>query len=124
MTPICQLQGSRPMVLKRLGFSEGLIYTNLSTVGFNLLLWGILSELFPLAQVILGLRGAKLAWGRKKNDKNAHILTVNIAVLPSLSDTMSLSSSAIYSELIIMDGSCIAPTHRPSHQLYARCHNP
>ena len=60
------------MVLKRLGFSEGLIYTNLSTVGFNLLLWGILSELFPLAQVILGLRGAKLEWDRKYPIKCSH----------------------------------------------------
>ena len=36
--------------------------------------------------------------GQQKLDKNAHILTVNIAVLPSLSDTISLSSSPIYSE--------------------------
>ena len=35
--------------------------------------------------------------GQEKNDKNAHISTVNFAVLPSLSDTASLSSSPIYS---------------------------
>ena len=52
----------------------------------------------PLAQVILGLWEPKLGWGRKKTDKNAHILTVNTAVLPSLSDTISLSSAPIYSE--------------------------
>ena len=34
---------------------------------------------------------------QEKPDKNAHILTVNIALLPSLSDTTSLPSP-IYSE--------------------------
>ena len=64
--------------------------------------WVILSGLLPLAQVILGLRGAKLGWVRKnprqKKKKKAHISTVNIAVLPSLSDTVSLSSYPIHSE--------------------------
>ena len=52
----------------------------------------ILSESLPLAQVISGPRGAKLGWGRKKLIK---MLTfpVNIAKLPSLSDSISLSSS-------------------------------
>ena len=50
----------------------------------------ILSELLPPAQVILGLKGAKLERGQEKADKNAHVLTVNIAVLPSLCDTTSL----------------------------------
>ena len=36
--------------------------------------------------------------GQEKQDKNAHISTVNTAVLPSLSDTLSLSPSPIYSE--------------------------
>ena len=36
--------------------------------------------------------------GQEKIDKNAHILTVNIAALPSLSDTISLSFSSVYSE--------------------------
>ena len=52
---------------------------------------GILNELLPLAQVILGLRGAKL--GLEKNNKNAHILTVNIAVAVTVS-----ISSQIYAE--------------------------
>ena len=39
--------------------------------------------------------------GQEKPDKNADILTVNIAVLPSLSDTVSLSSSPIYSGSIV-----------------------
>ena len=36
--------------------------------------------------------------GQENPDKNAHISTVNIAVLPSLCDTMSLSSFPIYLE--------------------------
>ena len=36
--------------------------------------------------------------GQETRDKNADILTVNIAVLPSLSNTTPLSSSPIYSE--------------------------
>ena len=36
--------------------------------------------------------------GQEQPDKNAHILTVNTAVLLSLSNTTSLSSSSIYSE--------------------------
>ena len=44
--------------------------------------------------------GAKMhRWdGAGKTYKNVHISTVNTAVLPSLSDTISLSSSPIYSE--------------------------
>ena len=53
----------------------------------------ILSESLPLAKVILDL-----SWGGAgKTDKNAHTSTVNFAVLPSLSDTISLSTS-VYSE--------------------------
>ena len=36
--------------------------------------------------------------GQDKPDKNVRISAVNIAVLPSLSDTISLSSSPVYSE--------------------------
>ena len=35
---------------------------------------------------------------QEKSYKNAYILTVNITVLPSLSDTVSLSSSPLYSQ--------------------------
>ena len=35
---------------------------------------------------------------KEKHDKNADISTVNTAVLPSLSDTISLSCSTVYSE--------------------------
>lgn len=50
--------------------------------------------MLPLAQVILGLRGAKLV-GAGKNNKNAHMLTVNIAVAVAV--TISISSQ-IYAE--------------------------
>ena len=40
----------------------------------------------------------KVGTGQEKHDKDAHISTVNIAVLPSLSDTTSLSSFPVYSE--------------------------
>ena len=46
----------------------------------------------------IGLRGAKFGYSSKKTDKNAHTLIVNIAVLQSVSDTISLSSSPVYSE--------------------------
>ena len=36
--------------------------------------------------------------GQEKHNKNADILTLNTAVLPSLSDTISLSCSTVYSE--------------------------
>ena len=59
-------------------------------------------ESLPLADVILGQRRAKSGLGREKrkkeSDKNAHILTVDTAALPSFSDTISLSSSPVYSE--------------------------
>ena len=38
----------------------------------------------------IGAKGSKAGEGQEKADKNAHVLTVNIAVLPSLCDTMSL----------------------------------
>ena len=46
----------------------------------------------------IGAERSKAGVGQEKPDKNAHISTVNITVLPSLSDTVSLSSSPIYSE--------------------------
>ena len=46
----------------------------------------------------IGARRCKVMVGQEKTDKNAHISTVNIAVLPSLLDTISLSFSPNYSE--------------------------
>ena len=46
----------------------------------------------------IGAKRSKVGLGQEKPDINADISTVNIAVLPSLSDTMSLSYSPIYSE--------------------------
>ena len=46
----------------------------------------------------IGAKRSKVGVGQEKPDKNAHILTVNNAVLPSLSNTSSLSSSPSYSE--------------------------
>ena len=46
----------------------------------------------------IGAERSKVGVGQEKPDQNAHISTVNTAVLPSLSDTVSLSSSPIYSE--------------------------
>ena len=54
--------------------------------------------------------------GQEKNYKNAHILTVNIAVLPTLSD--QFHSPPLLSIQIQ------APIHHLSHQLYACYHNP
>ena len=64
----------------------------------------------------IGAKRSKVGVGQEKPDESAHILTVNIAVLPSLSDTISFFFSGIYSG---------SSTHTsPSHQLYARCHHP
>ena len=46
----------------------------------------------------IGAKMSKVWVGQEKPDNNAHISTVNIAVLPSLSDAISLSSSPVYSE--------------------------
>ena len=46
----------------------------------------------------IGAKRSKVQVGQEKPNKNAQILTVNFAVLPSLSDTISLSSSPLYSE--------------------------
>ena len=46
----------------------------------------------------VGAKRCKVWTGQEKNNKNAHISTVNIAVLLSLSELTSLSSSSIYSE--------------------------
>ena len=46
----------------------------------------------------IGAKRSKVGVGQEKPDESAHILTVNIAVLPSLSDTISLFFSPIYSE--------------------------
>ena len=46
----------------------------------------------------IGAKRSKVWVGQEKPNKNAHILKVNIAVLPSLSDTISLSSSPVYWE--------------------------
>ena len=64
----------------------------------------------------IGAKRSKVGVGEEKTDINAHISTVNIAVLPSLFDTVSLSSSPIYSE----------SSTRPSlsRQLCAHCHHP
>ena len=52
-----------------------------------------------------GAKRSKVGVWQEKPDKNAHISTVKTAQLPSLSDTMSLSSSLVYSE---------SSTHPPS----------
>ena len=65
----------------------------------------ILNESLPLAQV------TKVWVGQEKTHKNALISTVSIAVLPSLSDTISLSSSPVYSESSI----------HPSSELSSLC---
>ena len=44
-----------------------------------------------------GAKRSKVWEGQEKNDQNAHRSTVNIAVLPSLTDIVSLSSSPVYS---------------------------
>ena len=41
---------------------------------------------------------SKVGLGKEKPGTNTHVSTVNTAVLPSLSDTISLSSSPLYSE--------------------------
>ena len=40
----------------------------------------------------IGAKRRKVGTGQEKPDKNAHVSTVNIAVSPSFSDTISLSS--------------------------------
>ena len=59
---------------------------------------------------------SKVRVGQEKPNKNAHLSTINIAVLPSLSDTVSLSPPQFIQNQ--------APIPRLSHQLYARCHHP
>ena len=46
----------------------------------------------------IGAKRLKVGVGQEEPDKNAHIATVTVTVLPSLSGTISLSSSPIYSE--------------------------
>ena len=61
----------------------------------------ILSELLPLAQAILGLRRAKLWWGRKNPIKKLTFWQLTLQCCHhylTLSDIISLSSSSFYSE--------------------------
>ena len=53
----------------------------------------------------IGAKTSTVGMWQEKRYKNAHILTAGISVLPSLSDTTSLSSSPVYSE---------SSTHPPS----------
>ena len=46
----------------------------------------------------IGAKRSTVRVEQEKPDKNAHILIVNTAVLPALSDTISLYSSPVYSE--------------------------
>ena len=46
----------------------------------------------------IGAKRSTVRVEQEKPDKNAHILIVNTAVLPALSDTISLSFSQVYSE--------------------------
>ena len=62
-----------------------------------------------------GAKRSKVWVGHEEPDKNAHISTVNTAVLPSLSDTISPFRIPVYSDQ--------APIHHPSHHLYAGYQN-
>ena len=64
----------------------------------------------------IGAKRNKVGVAQEKPDKNAHISTVNIAVLPLLSDTIIHSSSRFIQNQ--------AAIHCSSHQLYARCRHP
>ena len=64
----------------------------------------------------IGPKRSKIWVWQEKPNKSAHILTVDIAVLPSLSDTVhSPPRQFIQNQALI---------HRLSHQLYAHCHHP
>ena len=62
-----------------------------------------------------GAKRSKIEVGQEKTNKDAYILMVNIAVLPSLSDTLLLSSSQFVQNE--------APIYHLSHQLRVCCHH-
>ena len=72
----------------------------------------------------IGATRSKVGLGQDKPDRNAHISTVNIAVLPSLADTVSLPSLPVYSELnthLSLESTTLSLQSSAMKSIYIQC---